>query len=171
MSNFIRLFSLRCISWHGSIRLILFVCKFDHRFLLSDIYFEVVLLLCDSNLYNANKYSWVKVYCARWDYIFDTNWTNNEKSNLIWPKCLSNLSLYCLFFFTFFLRYSLRYAPIVYRLIVAMLKRNFFWWSLLKLKSKFWLNVLHYFPLRSEKITLKCVLHHKCNALQIFFFN
>ena len=35
--------------------------------------------------------------------IFDTNWTNNEKSNLIWPECLSNnLSLYCLFFLTFF---------------------------------------------------------------------
>ena len=49
--------------------------------------------------------------------------------NPIWPECLSNnLSLYCLFFFfflTFLLRYSLRYAPIVYRLIVAMLKGNF----------------------------------------------
>ena len=100
--KFYHTFSLWCISWHGSIRLILFVCKFDHRFLLSDIYFEVVLLLCDSNLYNANEYFWVKVYCARWDYIFDTNWTNNEKSNLIWPKCLSNLSLYCLFFYVFF---------------------------------------------------------------------
>ena len=42
---------------NGSIRLILFVCKFDHRFLLSDIFFEVLLLLSDSNLYNANKYS------------------------------------------------------------------------------------------------------------------
>ena len=54
---------------NGSIRLILFVWKFDHRFLLSDTYFELVLLLRDSNLYNANEYSWVKVYCARWDYI------------------------------------------------------------------------------------------------------
>ena len=41
-----------------------------------------MLSLCDSDLYNANDYSWVKVYCAGWDYIFDTNLTNNEKSKL-----------------------------------------------------------------------------------------
>ena len=101
------------ILMNGSIRLILFVCKFDHRFLLSNIFFEVVLLLCDSmyiiylyiyihiyNLYNADEYSWVKVYCARWDYIFDTN------------KICS------------------------YRLPTHShdAQRKFFWWSLLKIK-------------------------------------
>ena len=121
---------------NGSIRLILFVCKFDHRFLLSDIFFGVVLLLCDSNLYNANEYSRVKVYCARWDYIFDTN-----------KICSYGLPT------------RNRDA-----------KRKFFWWSLLKLKLKLWLNVLYYCPLRSERKTLKCVLHHICDAVLKFWY-
>ena len=37
--------------------------------------------------------------------------------------------------------HNLRWALFVYRLIVATLIGNFFWWSLLKLKLKFWLNV------------------------------
>ena len=57
-------------------------------------------------------------------------------------KCLNVSTLYCTnSYLRSFSGYNLRKALFVYRLIVATIIGIYFWWSILKLKSKFWLNV------------------------------